>query len=148
MRKLRVGPGGVAAELGLIDPRKAVREPASPQDIEQAASVPTNDDNEAWIARPMVLQPLPGRGKRRPGRVRWYHLVTKEGRTQRCWAFTTTKRVWELVRSGDPLTAAGSVYPDGQPVVPEGANPGDYSPRCGSCGTQSIIAPELVFFEE
>jgi hypothetical protein len=152
MKRLRIGPGGVAAELGLADPRKAVREDASEQETAQAQAATTRPDNEdvneTWLMPPMALHPLRDRGKHRPGKVRWYHLVTKDGKTQRCHAFTTTRRVWEQVRSGEPLSAKGTVYPDGQPVVPKDSDPTHHPIHCGTCGTHSVLAAELVFLEE
>lgn len=159
------GPGGVAAELGAVDPRQAIREKA-PRDIRekprgskgkfrpgadpgarsQTRYEPADEPDPYDEA--LNLQPRAGKRGRTTGNVRVYHRVYQNGEWQRCWAFTITRAAYERLRSERILDHDGATYPDGRPVVPEGRNPLDYPVACGSCGTTSVECLQIEFLED
>jgi hypothetical protein len=154
--------GGVAAELGPVDPRRAYRERLS--EAELRSSPPRTKENPERPPRPSVseipdddgpdpyqeaLQVLP-RGKRRgkaTGKVRAYHRTGKRG-DERCWMFTLTRNGYETLVTEKRLTHEGTTFPDGKPVVPKGRNPLDYPIHCGSCGTHSVECLQIEFLAD
>ncbi len=149
--------GGVAAELGVVDPRKAVREQVGPPPTDirekkrsQGVRRPGGDPDPPpapvpWRPSPNdpdpyeeALKVIPrGRRSGKTGRVRVYHRAGEHGQ-ERCWAFTLTAAGYQRLVTDRVLDHDGATYPNGLPVVPTGANPLDYPVRCGSCGTHSV----------
>lgn len=147
-RELPIGSGGVAAEMGTMDPRRA-RKRVSKTPRRQAQEPPPDDEmTPAQFRKLMEPSALPGRRGTRTGKIRWGHRVVVEGRVAFCHSFTVPAATHEAVRQGEPLRAEGVTLPDGRPVVPKGADPTAFAVRCASCGAEQIQCREMVFLEE
>lgn len=135
--RLRIAPGGVEAELA--------RERAALAQVPLPYLGPDDGEDEEEARREAFrrrLEPRTMPGTRPSGKkVKWCHVV----RGMPCHAFTVPRRTHDAVGAGEPLTCDGAVYPDGQPVVPPGVAAWNVPLRCGTCGTTSITAEDLVF---
>lgn len=142
-RNLPIAPGGVAAEMGTMDPRRARKT------VRPATAVLTDEPmTEDEFRKRLTPRPLPGRRGKGTGKIRWCHQVVVEGRTAICHSFTVPRAVHDAVRAGEPLSHEGVTRPNGQPVVPKGADPTNYAVRCASCGSEQVSCREMVFLEE
>lgn len=143
-RNLSIGAGGVAAELGVSDPRRAKPEVARRLPKEPP---PEDEMTENEWARMLEPRLRPGqKSASKSGRVRWCHRVIVDGKVAICHAFTVSRETHEAVRMGEALRAKDTMRPDGLPVVREGKNPIDVAVRCASCGTEQVGCREMVFF--
>jgi hypothetical protein len=145
-RNLPIGVGGVAAEMGVSNPRRA-----RPEVVRgQAARTPPPEEeitDNGW-SKMLEPRPLPGRRGTKTGRVRWCHRVIVEGEVAICHAFTVSKETHDAVKAGEPLRAKDTIRPDGLPVVPKGVDPSTVAVRCASCGAEQVSTREMVFFQE
>ena len=171
-RKLKIAPGGVAAELdnpkssGTLEqfrvslaqgiqrpgsdgspleenPTVATKHVAKPQTPWQPPIDDEDDDRtEHYLRHLLEPRQLPGK-KARGTRIRWYHRTTN-GRE--CWAFTTTRKAFEDWKNGGSLSSKGARYPDGTPVTNPEDPPLTRHLRCGTCGTSNVQSLQQVFY--
>jgi hypothetical protein len=145
--------GGVAAELGVVDPRRAVREKTNdpPVKIQEKRPRPMRALDEDDEADPYVtalqIKPRDGAKHSRSTKVRAYHRTGKRG-AERCWMFTMTRRGYEFLLAERRFDHREATYPDGRPVVPKGADPLNYPMACGSCGTHSVECLQIEFLRD